>query len=121
MRPSVTRTYSELFVGADKLIQSGDNPITKDSLRELYIDELKDIYSAEKQLTKALPKMAKAASSPDLRKGFEGHLKQTEGHVQRLEQIFTMLGRKPEVRNAWGWKGWLKRAPRSSVRISRMM
>jgi ferritin-like metal-binding protein YciE len=82
--------------------------MTKDSLRELYIDELKDIYSAEKQLTKALPKMAKAATSPDLRKGFEGHLKQTEGHVQRLEQIFTMLAAKPGGKKCMGMEGLVK-------------
>jgi ferritin-like metal-binding protein YciE len=82
--------------------------MTKDSLRELYIDELKDIYSAEKQLTKALPKMAKAASSPDLRKGFEGHLKQTEGHVQRLEQIFTMLEEKAGGKKCMGMEGLVK-------------
>lgn len=82
--------------------------MTKDSLRELYVDELKDIYSAEKQLTKALPKMAKAASSPDLRKGFEGHLKQTEGHVQRLEQIFTMLDEKAGGKKCMGMEGLVK-------------
>ena len=61
-------------------------------LKELYIDELKDLYSAENQLVKALPKMAKAATSPDLRAGFEEHLEQTKGHVQRLETIFEQLG-----------------------------
>jgi ferritin-like metal-binding protein YciE len=82
--------------------------MTKDSLRELYIDELKDIFSAEKQLTKALPKMAKAASSPDLRKGFEGHLEQTKGHVQRLEQIFTMLQAKASGKKCMGMEGLVK-------------
>ena len=54
-------------------------------LKELYIDELKDLYSAENQLVKALPKMAKAATSTKLRQGFEEHLEQTKGHVQRLD------------------------------------
>src|ERR1039457_2006386 len=58
------------------------------SFKKLYIDELKDLYSAENQLVKALPKMAKAASSEDLRHGFEGHLDQTKEHVVRLEKIF---------------------------------
>ena len=66
--------------------------MTKNSLRELYVDELKDLLSAENQLTKALPKMAKAATNAHLRKGFEEHLQQTEGHVQRLEQIGEKLG-----------------------------
>jgi ferritin-like metal-binding protein YciE len=52
-----------------------------DRLKKLYVDELKDLYSAENQLVKALPKMAKAASSEQLRKGFEQHLQQTRGHV----------------------------------------
>ena len=54
-----------------------------EGLRELYIDELKDLYNAENQLLKALPKMAKAASSDELRQGFEEHLEQTKGQVQR--------------------------------------
>ncbi len=58
-----------------------------DTLQDLFIHELKDLYSAETQLVKALPKMAKAASHPDLIAGFEEHLEQTKGHVQRLEQI----------------------------------
>lgn len=79
--------------------------MTKNSLRELYIDELKDIYSAEKQLTKALPKMAKAATSPELQEGFEEHLEQTKGHVERLEQIFGMLGEKPGGKKCMGMEG----------------
>jgi ferritin-like metal-binding protein YciE len=75
------------------------------ALKELYIDELKDIYNAESQLVKALPKMAKAASSDDLRKGFEGHLEQTRGHVQRLEQIFKALGEKPSGKKCKGMEG----------------
>ena len=56
-------------------------------LNELYIEELKDIYNAENQLVKALPKMAKASSSEDLKNGFLEHLEQTKGHVQRLEKV----------------------------------
>ena len=82
--------------------------MTKDSLKELYVDELKDLYSAEKQLTKALPKMAKAASSPDLREGFEEHLEQTKGHVERLEQIFEMLDERPGGKKCLGMEGLVK-------------
>jgi ferritin-like metal-binding protein YciE len=57
------------------------------SLHDLYIHEIKDIYSAEKQLTRALPKMAKAARSEELRQGFETHLEETEGQIERLEEI----------------------------------
>jgi len=75
------------------------------ALKELYIDELKDIYNAENQLVKALPKMAKAANSEELRTGFEEHLDQTRGHVQRLEQIFKELGEKPSGKKCKAMEG----------------
>jgi ferritin-like metal-binding protein YciE len=75
------------------------------ALKELYIDELKDIYNAENQLVKALPKIAKAATSGELRTGFEEHLEQTRGHVQRLEQIFKDLGEKPSGKKCKGMEG----------------
>src|SRR5713226_10556295 len=80
----------------------------KDSLRELYIDELKDLYSAETQLVKALPKMAKAASNDELRQAFEEHLRQTSEHVSRLEQIFNELGEKPTGKKCVGMEGLVK-------------
>ncbi|HUK16723.1 MAG TPA: ferritin-like domain-containing protein [Bryobacteraceae bacterium] len=61
------------------------------SLRDLYITELKDLYDAENRIIKALPKMAEAANSPDLRCAFEEHLQQTRDHVSRLEQVFQKL------------------------------
>jgi len=76
-----------------------------EGLRELYIEELKDIYNAENQLVKALPKMAKAASSDELRQGFEEHLEQTKGHVQRLEKIFQSLGENPKGKKCKGMEG----------------
>lgn len=66
-----------------------------DSLNKLYIEQLKDIYSAENQLVSALPKMAKAASSPELQQAFQQHLDQTKGHVKRIEQIFSELDYSP--------------------------
>lgn len=80
----------------------------KDSLRELYVDELKDLYNAETQLVKALPKMAKASSNAELRQGFEEHLRQTSEHVSRLEQIFEMLGEKPTGKKCLGMEGLVK-------------
>lgn len=77
-------------------------------LKKLYIDELKDLYSAENQLVKALPKMAKAATSPDLRAGFEEHLEQTKGHVQRLESIFEQLGESPKGKKCKGMEGLIE-------------
>ena len=77
-------------------------------LKGLYIDELKDLYSAENQLVKALPKMAKAATSPDLQAGFEEHLEQTKGHVQRLETIFEQLGESPKGKKCKGMEGLIE-------------
>lgn len=77
-------------------------------LKELYIDELKDLYNAETQLVKALPKMAKAASSDELRQGFEDHLEQTKGHVERLEKIFESLDESPKGKKCAGMEGLIK-------------
>jgi len=77
-------------------------------LKELYIDELKDLYNAENQLLKALPKMAKAATSEDLSGGFEEHLEQTKGHVQRLEDIFKQLGESPKGKKCKGMEGLIE-------------
>ena len=76
-----------------------------DSLKDLYIDELKDLYNAENQLLKALPKMARKASAPELKKAFQDHLAQTEGHVNRLEKIFKGLGEKPSGKTCKAMKG----------------
>jgi ferritin-like metal-binding protein YciE len=62
------------------------------SLEKLYVDQLRDIYDAENQLVRAIPKMAKAATSPELRAAFEDHLEKTRGHVRRLDEIFQSLG-----------------------------
>jgi len=82
--------------------------VLQSEFKELYIEELRDIYSAETQLVKALPKMAKAAESDELRSGFEEHLEQTKGHVSRLEQIFDALGEKPTGKKCEGMAGLIK-------------
>lgn len=66
-----------------------------DSLQKLFQDTLKDLYNAEKQFLKAMPKLAKAATNPELKAGIEAHITQTRGHVDRLEQIATLLDIKP--------------------------
>jgi ferritin-like metal-binding protein YciE len=78
------------------------------ALRDLYIDELRDIYDAENRLVKALPKLAKASTSKELRSGFEAHLEQTRGHVDRLEEIFESLGEKPAGKKCAGMIGLIK-------------
>ena len=79
-----------------------------ENLKKLYVDELKDLFSAENQLLKALPKMAKAASSDELRTGFEKHLEQTKVHVQRLEEIFESLDESPKGKKCVGMEGLVK-------------
>ena len=79
--------------------------MSMDSLKDLYIDELKDLYNAENQLLKALPKMAKKASAPELKRAFQEHLGQTEQQVNRLEKIFKGLGEKPTGKTCKAMKG----------------
>jgi ferritin-like metal-binding protein YciE len=79
-----------------------------ENLHELFIDELRDIYDAEKQLIKALPKMAKAAESPELRAGFEEHLEITRMQVNRCEEIFKSLGMAARGKPCEGMKGLIK-------------
>jgi ferritin-like metal-binding protein YciE len=77
------------------------------SLQDLFVEELKDVYSAEKQILKALPKLVKNASSPELGRAFETHRKQTEGQVARLEAIFEELGESPGRKKCKGMEGLL--------------
>jgi ferritin-like metal-binding protein YciE len=82
--------------------------VPNENLQKLYVDELKDLFSAENQLLKALPKMAKAASSDELRTGFEKHLEQTKVHVQRLEEIFESVDESPKGKKCVGMEGLVK-------------
>jgi ferritin-like metal-binding protein YciE len=75
------------------------------TLHDAFIDELRDTYDAEKQLTKALPKIAKAASSSDLRAAIEAHLEETKGHVERLEEVFASLDQKVRGKHCEGIAG----------------
>jgi ferritin-like metal-binding protein YciE len=80
----------------------------KDSFRQLYIDELKDLYSAEMQMVKTLPKLAKTSSNAQLRQAFERHLRETSEQVSRLEHIFDMLEEKPTGKKCLGMEGLVK-------------
>ena len=88
-----------------------------DNLQELLVDELRDLYDAEKQLVKALPKMAEAASSNSLRAAFENHLVETQGHVQRLENIFGQLGEDASGETCDAMKGLVKEGDKVVKRI----
>ena len=79
--------------------------MSMDSLRDLYVDQLKDLYNAENQLVKALPRMARKASAPQLKRAFQNHLEQTKTHVQRLERVFKSLDEKPTGKTCKAMKG----------------
>ena len=78
------------------------------SLRDLLIDELRDLHDAENRLVKALPKMAKAASHEELKEGFQEHLEQTRDHVDRLERCFKLLGEKARSKTCHAMKGLIE-------------
>lgn len=88
------------------------------SLKDLYVAELKDLYNAEQQLVKALPKVAKAASSEELRKAFEEHLEETKVHVTRLEQVLATIEQSPKGKKCAGMEGLVKEASEMSEEFS---
>ena len=81
--------------------------MTVDSMEKLFVDELKDLYSAEKQITKALPRMAKAAENQELRMAFETHLEETKNQIERLDRVFEILGKSATGKTCAGMKGLL--------------
>lgn len=94
-----------------------------DTLADLYVKELRDLYSAEKQLLKALPKMAQAATSRGLKAAFQSHLSETEGHVKRLEQVFEHLNMRPKAVHCKAMEGlitegdeWIKEDAQPGVK-----
>jgi ferritin-like metal-binding protein YciE len=87
---------------------TASNKESKSLLEEFFVEELKDIYWAEKHLTKALPKMQKAATSEELANAFEDHLAATEEHVNRLEQVFEMMGETPRAKKCDAMEGLVK-------------
>lgn len=78
------------------------------TMEDLFVGELKDLYSAEKQITKSLPKLAKAATDPELKNAFESHLQETFGQIERLDRVFEILGRSPRGKVCNGMKGVLE-------------
>ncbi|HEX8517943.1 MAG TPA: ferritin-like domain-containing protein [Bacteroidia bacterium] len=90
--------------------QAEEYGIEESKLLKLFEDGLKDIYWAEKALTKALPKMAKKATSEDLIAALENHLEETEGQIEKLEQVFEVLGKKPVAKKCEAMAGLVKEA-----------
>jgi ferritin-like metal-binding protein YciE len=88
--------------------RSKEDVMNIDSFDELFLEQLKDIYDAEKRLVNALPKMARAASNPELREAIEDHLEQTRGHVDRLEEIFESIDEKPTAKKCKAMVGLIE-------------
>lgn len=82
--------------------------MSADTMEKLFVAELKDLYSAEKQITRALPKMAKNATSNDLKTAFETHLKETEGQIERLDRVFEILGKSSSGKTCKGMQGLIE-------------
>jgi ferritin-like metal-binding protein YciE len=81
--------------------------MTVDTIEKQFVEELKDLHSAEKQITKTLPKLIEASTSTELKKAFEHHLHETEGQIERLDRAFEILGTKPQEKKCDGMKGIL--------------
>jgi ferritin-like metal-binding protein YciE len=79
-----------------------------ESMQDLFLEQIQDLYDAEQRLTKALPDMAQAATSPELRRAFQDHLNETKGHVTRLERIFESMGKNPKATTCDAMKGLIK-------------
>jgi ferritin-like metal-binding protein YciE len=99
---------SDLFIFDWDSMREEDGPMAMHSLEDLFVEKLKDIYDAERRITKALPKMAKNAGSEELSSAFEEHLQQTEGQIERLDQIFEKLGKTPGRKICHGMVGLLE-------------
>jgi len=100
--------YTLLEMQLSKTQQAKKGTVKLNTLKQLYLSELRDLYSAENQLLKALPKMARGASSPELKDAFEKHLEQTKVHVLRLEELFGQLDESPKGKTCHGMKGLIE-------------
>src|ERR1700712_1978776 len=98
-----SRSKAKQSTGSTKAAGQGNEQLGK-----YFADSLKDIYWAEKALTKALPKMQKAATTEELKTAIEDHLEQTKGHITRLEQVFEILGKKAQAKKCYAMEGILK-------------
>jgi ferritin-like metal-binding protein YciE len=99
---------AKAWTGQYRDINSKSGTVMNNGLHELFLEELADMYDAEQQLVKALPKLAKAAKGSQLRKAFESHLKETENHVERLKEVFESLDEKPKKKACKGLSGIIK-------------
>ncbi|MBA2747033.1 MAG: ferritin-like domain-containing protein [Flavisolibacter sp.] len=108
--PSTTSKTSTKTAGAKKAASNSATKSEETMLKELFIEELKDIYWAEKHLTKALPKMQKAATSQELKNAFEEHLQVTQVQIERIEEVFEMLDIPARAKKCEAMEGLVKEA-----------
>jgi ferritin-like metal-binding protein YciE len=107
MQIASMQAYNRLSTSKNNTMPTQENPreALNSKLKEFFLEQLQDIYWAEKKLVKTLPKLAEAAHSDDLRSAFESHLTETEGHVSRVEQVFSLLGEMAEATECPALKG----------------
>ena len=110
MESKKTKTMPTPLKGKQSKIKSANSPILSSQLMKLFEDELKDIYWAEKALTKAIPKMVKNATSEELITALEDHLTETKEQVKRVEQVFEILGKKASAKKCEAMEGLMKEA-----------
>jgi ferritin-like metal-binding protein YciE len=96
--------------GAIEFVEKGDDKMKIETLADLFVEEMQDLYSAEAQLVQALPRMAKETYSLELENAFENHLEQTKEHVRRIEEIFTSMNRVPRSKKCVAMEGLIKEA-----------
>lgn len=108
MKTATKKAPAKKKAAAKKSATAESQPMKKTQLMKLFEDELKDIYWAEKALTKALPKMAKNASSAELVDAINNHLEETEGQIEKLEQVFSILGKKATAKKCEAMAGLVK-------------
>src|ERR1051325_11074363 len=105
MVPAMSAPHMKNSGAGAASIRTKEKHMPVNNLRDALVDEVKDLYNAEKQLTKALPKLAKSASSDELREAFESHLEETENQITRLERVFELLDEKPRGKHCAGIAG----------------
>src|SRR5579859_5295440 len=105
MRCYAPKVRNLTLMGRSRTLYHMEEWMKLESLRDLYVEQLRDLYSAETQLVDALPKMAQASSSAQLRTAFEQHLEQTKNHVKRLDQVFQGLNQKPTGKTCKAMQG----------------
>lgn len=110
MKSSTTKVSSKKATKKTSKNKTDSSSMQESQLMKLFEDELKDIYWAENALTKAIPKMVKNATSPDLKTALESHLKETLEQVKRLEEVFGLLGKKPVAKKCEAMAGLIKEA-----------